>query len=200
MEKQKGNEAEYRKQLEKALDLDAESVNVLIECYRLPATTPESKKFHEQMVRKIEKAVLTLRTYARNRSHYSSPYKPAGADSVESACLMARLILETEGDLNLATTTLKETLDAHLRQNAINKITTVHRAIDFLARCYYKKGDVEKAVPYARKAMETAPHDKQIQKTWDRVSEAYEKKTGKRPEPPKSGTERFRMLVGLESE
>lgn len=176
-EKKKGNETAYRKFLEEGLNLDTESNEVLIECYKLPVT-PTSQKFHNRIVDQIQKTVVSLTRQAQRTK-----------DQEKAANWAAWLVANTEGDLDPVIKLLESarTPRAKLSANSLNT----------LAICYYKKGNIEKAVSLQREAIEQEPYDRIIQKAWNTYSTAYEKKTGKKPESPKSGKERFRMMLNL---
>ena len=177
VEKKKGNEAAYRDLLEKALNLDCESGRTLIECYNLPVT-PKTKAFHDQIVTQIQKTVATLTQEAK-----------AGRDREVRANWAAWLVANTEGDLDSVIDLLESVSSRYASENS--------GILDTLALCYSKKGDLEKAISLQRQAVELAPYDTRLLKAWETLAQAYEKKTGKKPEPPKTGTARFRMMLGL---
>ena len=190
--KQKGNDTEYRKLLEKAINLSPDSVKVLVECYRLPVLNAEDKKFHERIVQQIEKTAKSLMGQTSSGRRSAAYYRNYQANLLERAHSAAWLIVNTEGSLSLAIATLEKTM----RMNPANKSA---RTLTTLARCYSKRNESHKALPFIREAMERSPHDKQVQEAWAQISSDYEKKNGDKPEPPKTGKERFRSLVGLSS-
>lgn len=178
-EKKNGNEAAYRKLLGEASHLYPESGRTLIECYRLPVT-PKSQKFRDRIVKQIKKTITSLTKQAK-----------AGSNREINANWAAWLVANTEGDLDSVIELLESVPTRHSKQNS--------GSLDTLALCYFKKGEVAKAVSLQREAVEQSPYDSRLQKAWKTLSEAYEKKTGKKPEPPKTGTARFRMRIGLSS-
>lgn len=177
-EKKKGNEAAYRKLLEEAMKSYPESGKALIECYNIPAVTPISKKFHDRIIKQINKTVASRIKQAESRKNQEV-----------NANWAAWLVANTEGDLDAVIKLLESIRIPDSKYSS--------GILDTLALCYYKKGDVEKAISLQRKSLEQAPHDRRFKEAWATFSTAYEKKTGKKPEPPKSGPERYRILLGL---
>jgi tetratricopeptide (TPR) repeat protein len=187
--KKKGNEAEYRKLLDEAIKLTPEEPKVLAECYHLPVTTPEDKKFHDQIVQQIARTVRTLTNNANRKRRSHTAYQNYQLYNAKQA---AWLTVNTEGSLLLVTRTLESMLKRYPNPNK-----TDPEGYEILARCYQKKDELDKAVTHAQKAIESAPYSKRTRKTWEEIAAAYEKEKGVKPLPPKTGIERFRKLVNL---
>ena len=135
-----GDRAEQKTELLKAVEEDPSDADVLIAIYRLPNQTVEE---NSKTIKKIETAIDSFRERIRKT--------PNSAMALNQ---FAWLVGNTLGEKNL--------------QLAEEAIRNSHRSLeikpdaagylDTLGRCYYAKGDLEKAVRFQREAAQLDPH------------------------------------------
>jgi tetratricopeptide (TPR) repeat protein len=167
----KGDSAQYRTELDAALEADPTDVDVLIACYRLPHPGPQ----YRQKIRN-----LIQRKAAQLRDKIAESV--GGPDEADDRNQFAWLIGNTEGDFDEA---LKHS------QLSIER-TPESRAgglYDTLARVYYAKGDYENAVKYQTKASQLDPHCVPIRRQLELFRKALDARKTPNPLPP-AGTVR----------
>lgn len=153
-----GDGAKQREHLDRALDADPNDVDLLIACYRLRDTSAE----YRARIRDLIKA-------AAARIHMRVLATPDDATAYNE---FAWLIANTEGDLDEA---------LRLSHKSIELQGGNGGYYDTLARCYFAKGDWEKAVRYQLKAAELEPHGGQIAQQLEQFRQTYTEKTGAAP-------------------
>jgi tetratricopeptide (TPR) repeat protein len=155
-----GEQDKQRECLDKALAADAENVDVLIACYRLPKQTPEERKRIAELVRK-----------AADDLHAEIAVEPDDASLYNQ---YAWLVGNTEGNLDEA---LKYS------QKSLELLPDNPAFYDTMARVYYAKGDYDNAVKNQQRAAELEPHSGLIAKQLELFKKAREEqKKGDRQE------------------
>ncbi|MEC7500283.1 MAG: tetratricopeptide repeat protein [Planctomycetota bacterium] len=152
-----GERAEQKIELLKAVEEDPSDADVLIAIYRLPNQTVEE---NSKTIDRIETAIDSFREQIRKT--------PNSAMALNQ---FAWLVGNTLGEENL--------------QLAEEAIRNSHRSLeikpdaagylDTLGRCYYAKGDLEKAVRFQREAAQLDPHSGLIREQLELFEAAKEK-------------------------
>lgn len=145
--------AQERKYLDKALEANAEDIDVLIACYRLPAQTPE---YHAKIVDAIKKAAVALHEVIADDT-----------ESAEGYNNYAWLIGNTEGDMDEA---------LRYAQKAVELEPEMAGYYDTLAHVYASKGDLAGAVKAQAKAAKLEPHSGLIRRALDDFRKRLEEK------------------------
>ena len=173
-----GDRAKQREFLDRALAIDPTEVDVLIACYHLPDAPAE---YHEKIRELVKKAVAGMRMEALTSPDKASAYNQ-----------LAWLVANTEGDFDEA---------IRFSQKSLQMSRNNGGYLDTLGRCYFAKGDYEKAVECQTKATELEPHSGQIARQLELFRKTYEEKTGKpapeqKPPPERQAARRRRGFGG----
>ncbi len=145
--------AHEREYLDKALEANAEDIDVLIACYRLPAQTPE---YHAKIVDAVKKAAVAL--------HEAIADDPENPEAFNNC---AWLIGNTEGDFDEALRYAQKSLELEPEKAGF---------YDTLAHVYAGKGDLENAVKCQAKAAKLEPHSGLIRRALDDFRKKLEEK------------------------
>jgi len=162
---QQGNDAEFRKALDDALQADPSDVDVLIACFRVPHPTPE---YRETIRENIRKAAADLRAKIAEDQELAA--QPANQ--------FAWLVGNTEGDFDEALKFSKLSLELEPDAGGY---------YDTLARVYYAKGDYENAVKNQTQAQELDPHSGLIKKQLALFQKALDEQKQKSPAAKPAG-------------
>jgi tetratricopeptide (TPR) repeat protein len=152
--KTQGDRGKQRQCLEEALAADPSEVDVLIACYRLPDSSAE---FRNKVKKHIQETVANTRLLIKQNSGLPAHYNQ-----------LAWLVANTEGDLDEAIRFSKKSLQ--LQRNSGGYFDT-------LARCYFAKGDLKKAVEAQAKAAQLEPHSGLLAKQLEQFKKALGRQT-----------------------
>lgn len=158
----KGDMPRHIELLDQAIAQDASDADVLIALYRLPNADAQRRQKTLQMIRA---AAVTFRKQILQDADDPSGYNQ-----------FAWLIGNTEGDQEEAIRHSHKSLE--LRPGAAGYLDT-------LGRCYYAKGDYEKAVHYQSLAVDKEPHSLQMKRQLElfRTAWAVKQRELKEPQP-----------------
>jgi tetratricopeptide (TPR) repeat protein len=169
-----GEAPKQRLALDAGLALDPANPDLLIAAFNLPKADPV---FRNRVRALIKKLIFQMRMRV-----------VAGSDRASACNELAWLIANTEGDLDEAIERSRKSLRDQPDSGAY---------YDTLARCYFAKGDYEKAVKYQIKAIELEPNRGLIAKQLELFRRTYEQKLGKpapKPGPPKKRNQGLQLL------
>ncbi|MGA2258690.1 MAG: hypothetical protein ABSG53_28825 [Thermoguttaceae bacterium] len=142
--KVQGDRAKQRECLDKALATQFYDIEVLIECYQIPA---QPAGFHEKICGLIEKRLCELREQVADLGSSIAAAEPCNE--------FAWLTANTEGDLDEA---------LRLAKRSIDLVGEHGSYCDTLARVYYAKGDYANALKHQSRAAELLPFNRAVQK------------------------------------
>lgn len=151
--KKQGEGEKQRKMLEKALATDPTEVDVLIAAYRLPDASPE---FRQKVKKHIRETVDRTRLLILKNTALPTYYNQ-----------LAWLVANTEGNFDEALKFSQESLRLQPNEGGY---------FDTLARCYFAKGDLEKAVEAQARAHELEPHSGLIARQLEQFKKALAEK------------------------
>ncbi len=156
-----GDVAEQRDHLRKALARSPHDVEILIAAYH--ASAPDSA-WRRDVVQRIDETVRELRaSIASDQADLakrltSSQRRPIESHLAQQWNLASWLISNTEGDLDWALQSARNALTHEPANGAF---------LDTLARCYFARGDLERAIKYQRQAVALMPHSLPIRRQLD---------------------------------
>ena len=137
----RGEWAQQRQALERAIQHDRTDADVLIAMYRLPG---QDEVWKAQTIRRIEKVAAVFRQriqeYPEDAAYYNQ---------------LAWLTANTEGDYDEALDYSRKSLELDPHQAGY---------LDTLARCYFAKGDLERAIKHQTQAVKLEPFTMQIKR------------------------------------
>ena len=171
----KGDAKSHRERLRQGIEKDALDVDVLIALYRLPDQTPADQASTKEL---IEAAVAQFREemgiYEEAMRLQTDDLLEQAIGGMAEACNQyAWLVSNTFGDFDDAIKCSQKSIDLAPEQMGPYS--------DTLGRCYYAKGDLEKAVHHQKQAIKADPHSQQLK----RQLAFFEKELASRPTPKK---------------
>ena len=150
--------------LKKAVEVDPQDIEALIAIFRAKGADEELQTSNRKRIKLVAATYLNRITKYESRLKLRNPNTPfISKDLITDENQFAWLVGNTEGDIDEAIRRSEHTVRERPADGGY---------IDTLARCYYRKGNFEKAVKLQKMAVELLPFNQQIRRQLNTFEEA----------------------------